>query len=62
MIKICFLVFLLFPAISLAQPSIAFDEEIHDFGTLQNGVVLEHEFVFVNNGDAELVIEKLVPS
>jgi hypothetical protein len=61
--KIILLVFLfLFPAISYAQPSIAFDEENYDFGTMPQRDSIEHTFEFTNTGDKELIIEKLVPS
>jgi len=53
---------LLFPAISHAQPSIAFDAETHDFGTVTAGETIEHVFQVRNAGDKELIIEKLVPS
>jgi len=52
----------LFPAIAHAQPSIIFDEEIHDFGTVTAGETIEHAFQIRNAGDRELIIEKLVPS
>jgi hypothetical protein len=61
--KIVLLVFLLlFPAISHAQPSIAFDAETHDFGTVTAGETIGHVFQVRNAGDKELIIEKLVPS
>jgi uncharacterized protein DUF1573 len=55
-------IFILFPAISYAQPSIAFDAENYDFGTVSQGDLIEHTFELTNSGDKELVIEKLVPS
>ena len=55
-------ILLLFPAISYAQPSIAFDAENYDFGAVTRGDSIEHTFEFTNSGDKELVIEKLVPS
>ena len=48
----------LLPAISYAQPSIVFDAESYDFGTVQ-GETIEHTFNFQNTGDEELVIKKL---
>lgn len=61
--KIFLLAFLfLFPAISYSQPSIVFDKERHDFGTVAQGDIIEHTFDFTNAGDEELIIEKLVPS
>ncbi len=61
--KIFLLVFLfLFPAISYCQPSIVFDAESYDFGTVSKGDPIEHDFDFTNKGDKDLTIEKLVPS
>jgi hypothetical protein len=61
--KIVLLTFLLlFPAISYAQPSLAFDAETHNFGTVSAGETIEHVFQVRNAGDKELIIEKLVPS
>ena len=37
-------------------PSFKFEEELHDFGTLKDGDVVEHIFSFVNNGEAPLII------
>jgi hypothetical protein len=61
--KIMLLVFLLlFPAISYAQPSVAFDAETYDFGLVTAGETIEHVFQVRNAGDKELIIEKLIPS
>lgn len=57
-----FTLFLLFPALAYAQPSIVFDAEEYDFGTVEKGNAMEHTFDFANAGDEELIIEKLVPS
>ena len=57
-----FALFFLFPAISYAQPSIVFDTEIYDFGTVTQSDTIEHTFEFTNTGDKELIIEKLIPS
>jgi Protein of unknown function (DUF1573) len=60
--KICLLIFLvLFPATCFSQSSIVFDSESHDFGILQPGGKIEHTFDFKNNGNEELVIERLQP-
>lgn len=57
--KMLLFVFLfLLPAISYAQPSVVFDAESFDFGTVQ-GEAIEHTFDIQNRGDQELVIEKL---
>jgi len=37
-------------------PSFSFKEELHDFGTIKDGDVVEHVFKFTNNGDAPLII------
>jgi hypothetical protein len=37
-------------------PTIQFGEELHDFGTIKDGDVVEHIFAFVNEGEAPLVI------
>jgi hypothetical protein len=50
------------PAVSYAQPSITFESENHDFGTVGKGEALEHSFIVTNAGDKELIIEKLIPS
>jgi hypothetical protein len=50
------------PSIAYAQPSIVFDAESYDFGTVTQGDAIEHSFDFTNAGDKELAIEKLVPS
>lgn len=61
--KVFLLVFLFFfPTVSYSQPSILFDPDRYDFGTVTQGDAVEHTFDFTNAGDEELVIEKLVPS
>jgi hypothetical protein len=61
--KIVFLIFLLvFPVIAYAQTSISFDSESYDFGTIPPGKAIEHTFEVSNAGNAELVIQKLIPS
>lgn len=37
-------------------PKMSFEEEMHDFGTINEGEVVEHTFKFTNTGDAPLVI------
>jgi hypothetical protein len=39
-----------------------FKEEVWDFGKIKQGEVLAHEFVFTNEGDAPLVIERVSTS
>jgi hypothetical protein len=53
---------LLFPAVSFSQPSIAFDAESHDFGTIQQGEKIEHTFTLKNNGNEDLEIQRLSAS
>jgi len=61
--KIFLLAFLfLFPAVSYSQPSLVFDTVNHDFGTVTQNNIIEYTFDFMNEGDEELIIEKLVPS
>jgi len=61
--KVFLLAFLFFfPAICYSQPSIVFDTENHDFGTVTNIDTIRHTFDFTNKGDGDLVIEKLIPS
>ena len=37
-------------------PAFQFEEELHDFGTIKDGDVVEHVFSFVNTGEAPLII------
>jgi hypothetical protein len=65
--KICLAAVLVFLLLSLyktayAQPKIAFDEEVFNFGEVMQGEVVEHTFLFQNKGNEELVIEKVSPS
>ena len=61
--KIIFAAFLLLlPAIAFAQPSIVFDMEQHDFGTIEKAGVLEFSFDFRNEGTEDLEINKVIPS
>ena len=61
--NIFFLIFIfLFPLISFAQPTIVFTEESHDIGAITQGTKIEHTFVFKNEGNEELVIQRLAPS
>jgi len=43
-------------------PELTFDDNNYDFGTVQNGEMLEHEFTFTNTGDAPLKVMKANPS
>jgi len=55
-------VFLLFPLIAYAQPSIGFEAETYDFGSVEKGDAIEHTFIVTNNGNEELFIKELVTS
>jgi len=60
--KILIVMFLLLlPAVSFSQPSIVFNAETYDFGTVTQTDKIEHAFDFKNNGNEELVIERLQP-
>lgn len=39
-----------------AYPVMEFEEKEHDFGTVEEGEVVEHTFTFTNAGDAPLII------
>ncbi|MFY0607867.1 MAG: DUF1573 domain-containing protein [Cyclobacteriaceae bacterium] len=43
-------------------PEFAFYEESHDFGTINEGEVVEHMFKFKNTGDAPLIISSATAS
>jgi hypothetical protein len=53
---------LLIPVTAFAQPAIVFESKTHDFGEVEQGAVLEHEFEFTNEGSEELVIIELKSS
>ena len=46
-------------AAQAGKPRAVYDETIHDFGKIKQGEVVTHEFVFRNEGQADLVIEKV---
>jgi hypothetical protein len=56
------LLLLLVAVPAFAGPRIVFEAETHDFGEVAEGVLLVHEFDFLNGGTEELVIEKLTSS
>ncbi len=40
----------------VVYPTLDFEKKTHDFGTINEGDVVEHTFTFTNNGKAPLVI------
>jgi len=54
--------FLSYLASGAGQPKLKFNETAWDFGKVKQGEVLSHEFVFTNEGDATLVIQKVSTS
>jgi len=53
---------ILFPVLVYAEPSIRFDSELKDFGTVRQGDLLEFAFEFTNTGTEELLIKRLTAS
>ncbi len=55
------LVLALAPAVQAQakKPKAVFKGTSHDFGKVKQGDVVTHEFVFVNDGDAPLVVERV---
>src|SRR5687767_5409763 len=45
-----------------SRPRIQFAETVHDFGKVDSGSVLKHDFVFTNTGTATLEITAVNPS
>lgn len=43
-------------------PRIEFEEISKDFGTVDEGVVIEHKYVFTNTGNSDLIIRKIKAS
>jgi len=64
MIRKIFLFFFLLtlPVPLYAQPSVVFEEEDYDFGRIESGQAVEHSFEFINAGNEDLLIEKIVSS
>lgn len=59
---ILFVLILMLPAVAFAEPRIAFENPVHDFGAAAQGDVLTHTFAFSNTGTDELVIESVSAS
>jgi len=60
--KFIVIIALLAPSLAYAQPSITFQNEIHDFGEVLQGAELEHTFEFSNSGTEDLEISKVSTS
>lgn len=52
----------LFPLLANAKPAIEFTKEKHHLGKVRQGIKVSHAFEFINKGDTELIIEKLIHS
>jgi hypothetical protein len=57
--KFIFILFMLFPSLVKAEPTIVFNSEQHDFGNVKQGEPLEFTFEFSNAGPEELIIGKV---
>jgi hypothetical protein len=53
---------MLFPSTLYAEPSIRFESELYDFGTVKTGDLLKYSFEFINAGTSDLLIKKIIPS
>ncbi len=53
------IILLLFPTVALAQPTIIFDTETHDFGIVRGDEPLKHTFEVWNKGTEDLIIKRL---
>lgn len=60
--KFILIMVLLVPSLLYAQPSITFQDEVHDFGEVLQGAELEHTFEFSNSGTEDLEIKKVSTS
>jgi len=49
-------------ALASGQPKIKFKESTWNFGKVKQGDALSHEFIFTNEGDATLIIQKVSTS
>jgi hypothetical protein len=57
--RISFILLLLVPTLSWADPQIVFNTEYNDFGDVRSGGPLEYAFEFSNAGSHELVVGKV---
>lgn len=51
-----------FQAEELPSPKISIDDLSHNFGTVSEGTIVKHSFKVKNEGNADLIIQRLVPS
>jgi len=59
---ITLLFFSMVPTLACAQSAIHFHDVTYDFGMVRQDDKIEHVFQFVNDGDADLVVEKVSAS
>ncbi|MCH8330360.1 MAG: DUF1573 domain-containing protein [Bacteroidetes bacterium] len=45
--------------VNLNAPALAFTKEVHDFGTIEEGLKYTHEFTFINTGKEPLIIKNV---
>ena len=60
--RLLIILVILFPGLVYAGPSIKFESDQHDFGTVRQGDFLEFSFEFTNTGTEDLLIKRLNPS
>ncbi len=60
--RLLIILVVLFPGLACAEPSISFESELHDFGTVRQGDFLEFAFEFTNTGTEDLLIGRLTAS
>jgi len=53
---------ILIPSLAWGEPSIVFETEQHDLGTVVQGRLLEYAFVFSNVGTDDLIIKRISPT
>jgi hypothetical protein len=57
-----FFAFVMFAATSYGQGKISFKAEAHDFGKVEEGGAISHDYVFTNTGNVPVVISNVQPS
>jgi len=60
--RLLIILVILFPSLVYAEPSIRFESELHDFGTVKQGDLLEFAFEFTSTGTEDLLIKRLTAS